>query len=86
MDKRKSKTQLDREFDWFIDNQTQLIPHYNGKFVVVKNFKVIGSYSTFDAAIKETIKKEELGTFIVQKCSVNPADNVVIIHSPEVIV
>ena len=86
MEREKQKAQLEKEFDWFIDNLTTLAQKYKGKFVAIKNFKVIGAYGTFVEAIRETVKKEELGTFIVQKCSINPGDNVVIIHSPEVVV
>ncbi len=41
---------------------------YNGKFIVIKDCKVMGSYDSELDAVKETAKKHELGTFLVQKC------------------
>ena len=81
MDKEKTKKQLEKEFNWFLDNQGVLVQKYKDKVVVIKNFSVKGAYDSFNAAINETVKTEELGTFIVQKCSIDPADYVSIVHS-----
>jgi len=59
---------LEKEFKYYLDNQDKLVEKYNGKFVVIKNCEVIGVYDTELEAIKETSKKEKLGTFLVQKC------------------
>lgn len=58
---------LKREFDWYVANQAELVTKYDGKFVVVKDAKVIGAYDDQAAAVYETSKKHELGTFLVQK-------------------
>ncbi|OHB60602.1 MAG: hypothetical protein A2167_07965 [Planctomycetes bacterium RBG_13_46_10] len=59
---------LEKEFQYYLDNQEDLVKQYNGKFIVIKNFKVIGAYNTELEAIQETTKEHELGTFLVQKC------------------
>ena len=81
MSREQIKARLDKEFDWFLNNQTQLVQMYSEKFVVVKGFKVIGSYDSYAEAIDKTLKTEKLGTFIVQRCSVNPANYVSVVHS-----
>ncbi len=59
---------LEKEFQYYRDHQTELVEKYNGKFVVIKDLKVIGVYDVELDAIKETAKSHELGTFLVQKC------------------
>ena len=59
---------LEKEFDYYLAHQDELVEKYNGKVVVVKGEKVIGVYDTEYLAVTETSKKEELGTFLVQKC------------------
>lgn len=58
---------LKREFEWYIENQAELVKKYNGKFIVVKDAKVLGAYDDQAVAVSETAKKHELGTFLVQK-------------------
>jgi len=59
---------LDKEFEYYISNQKELVTQYKGKFIVIKDCKVIGSYDSELVAIKETSKTHDLGTFLVQKC------------------
>ena len=59
---------LENEFNYYLANQDKLIKKYKGRVLVIKNNKVIGVYDSELEAINETTKKEELGTFLVQKC------------------
>ena len=59
---------LEKEFQYYLDNQDELVKKYNGKFVVIKDCAVLGAYDDELEAIKETSKEHELGTFLVQKC------------------
>lgn len=59
---------LEKEFKYYIKNQKELVKKYRGKYIVIKDEKVIGSYESEIEAIEKTSKKEELGTFLVQKC------------------
>lgn len=59
---------LEKEFKYYIKNQKELVKKYNGKYIVIKDEKVIGSYDSEIEAIEKTSKTEELGTFLVQKC------------------
>ena len=59
---------LKKEFDYYLQHQDELVSQYNGKFVIIKNCQVIGSYNSEIEAIEETKKQHDLGTFLVQKC------------------
>lgn len=59
---------IKKEFKYYLKNQTDLVKKYNGKFIVLKNEKVIGVYDSHSEAYNETIKKEKLGTFLIQHC------------------
>ncbi len=61
-------TDLNKEFQYYIDNQQDLVKKYDGKFLVIKGQQVIGVYNSEIEAIEETSKSHDLGTFLVQKC------------------
>ena len=60
---------LQKEFEYYLSHQAELVAQYNGKFVVIKNCAVIGAYDNEITAITETQKAHALGTFLVQKVS-----------------
>jgi len=59
---------LKKDFEYYIANQTELLKQYRGKFIVIKNCKVIGAYDSELEAVNKTSKEHLLGTFLVQKC------------------
>ena len=63
---------LKPEFEYYLANKPALLKEYEGKFVVIKDQSVIGAYDDELAAVTETSKTYELGTFLVQK--VAPGD------------
>jgi hypothetical protein len=60
---------LEKEFKYYIDNQSELVKKYNGKVIVIKGENVIGVYNNEIEAYNETIKTNSLGTFLIQPCS-----------------
>lgn len=58
---------LRAEFEWYLAHQDELVREHNGRFVVIKGERVIGSYATAIEAVRETEKTEALGTFLVQR-------------------
>ena len=60
---------LEKEFQYFIDNQNALLKKYNGRFIAIVGEQVVGDYDSFDQAIDETMKEHELGTFLIQECT-----------------
>lgn len=59
---------LEKEFKYYLEHQDELVKKYKGKYIVIKNCEVIGSYDNEIEAITETSKDHKLGTFLVQKC------------------
>lgn len=59
----------DQDFEWFLQNYTELFNQYGRKYLAIKNGKVLGTYDNPAEAVKKTAQKEELGTFIVQYCN-----------------
>lgn len=59
---------LKKEFNYYLDHQDELVSKYQGKFIVIKNEKVIGVYESEVDAYTKTVGKEELGTFLIQEC------------------
>lgn len=59
---------LEKEFEYYLAHQDELVKKYNEKFIVIKGQNVIGAYDSEIEAIEATSQKEEMGTFLVQKC------------------
>lgn len=59
---------LNKEFKFYVDNQNKLVEKYNNRFIVIKNCEVIGDYADAGTALRETSKKHEVGTFLIQEC------------------
>lgn len=76
---------LENEFKFYLDHQVELVKEYNGKFIVLKNEKVIGAYSSHGEAYNETLKTEELGTFLIQHCTPGPESYTQTFHSQVII-
>jgi len=60
---------LEKEFDFFVSRQKELVKKYKGKHIAIKDHKVLGAYNSLPEAVKETSKNEELGTFLIQECT-----------------
>ena len=67
------KDSLQKAFQYYLDHQEKLVKKYNGKFIVIKDGKVIGSYDDELKAVEETTKEFEIGSFLVQ--FVSPGDS-----------
>lgn len=57
---------LHTEFRYYYDNYRRFLKEHADKFIVIKGKKVIGIYDSHPESYQETIKKEELGTFLIQ--------------------
>lgn len=62
-------TELQDEFAFYRENQDRFVQEYDGRVVVLKNHEVLGDYDTKLAAVIETSKNHERGTFLVQQVS-----------------
>ena len=75
------KVNLKRELEYYIAHQDELVAHYNGRYVVIKNAEVIGVYDSEIQAVQETAKHHQLGTFMVQKCEPGQESYTQVFHS-----
>lgn len=70
-----------KSFEYFLSHQDELAEKYPGKFIVIKDEKVIAVYDDEATAVVETEKQYPLGTFIVQKCEHGPDSYTCVFHS-----
>jgi hypothetical protein len=74
-------TDLKLEFQYFLDNKAELLREFEGKFVVIKDQHVIGSFDKELEAIEATTNDHELGTFLVQKVEAGEGEYTQTFHS-----
>ena len=73
---------LDKEFQYYLDHQNELLEKYNSRFIVIVDEKVVGDYDNFEQAFLQSIeKKYELGTFLIQECTPGNEAYTQIFHS-----
>lgn len=56
-------------FQWYLENQSELVKEYNGRYLVIKDNSVVGDYALEELALKEASEKYGLGNFIIQLCT-----------------
>lgn len=59
----------DIDFAWYVENISALYEQYGSCYIAIKNKTVIGRFQTFADGVTITMKQEDIGTFIVQKCA-----------------
>jgi hypothetical protein len=59
---------LEKQLEFYIKNQAELLKTYEGKYIVIKNEKILGSYESEMEAYVETIKEHKVGSFLIQLC------------------
>jgi len=65
---------LNKEFEYYLAHQDEIVKQYNSMYVVIKNCEVIGAYADQIEAIRETQKEHTAGTFLVQLVSPGEAE------------
>lgn len=56
-------------FEYYLTHQDELVERYNGKFIVIIESGVAGSYDSEDDAYFDAVEKYGLGNFIIQYCT-----------------
>ncbi len=74
-------TALRDEFEYYLEHQAELAAKYQGRYVVIKDGKVLGDYETAAEAVRATAPTHEPGTFLVQRCDADPESTKVTFHS-----
>ena len=76
---------LEKEFRYYLDNQSELVKMYNGRVLVIIGEDIVGDYKNTEEAYLNSKEKYELGTFLIQRCT--PGDEAYTQHfyTPRVI-
>jgi hypothetical protein len=64
-------TMQEQDYEYFLENTARFYKEYGQRFLTIKNQNVIGVYDSFNDALDNTLKKEPLGTFLIQECLEN---------------
>ena len=56
-------------FQYYLEHQDELVKTYNGKYIVIVDNAVVGSYDRQDEAYFSAEAKFGLGNFLVQLCT-----------------
>ena len=75
---------IDKDYEWFKDNLSELVKTYDGQYVVVKDKRVVAAYPELNSAFRAAIKKELPGTFIIQFCSLDEDKTIQTFYTPRV--
>lgn len=63
-----------KEFEYYLENQLEMIEKFDGRVIVLKDNQVIGDYATVPEAVYTTRKEHLMGTFLVQRVSEGTKD------------
>ena len=58
---------LKKEFEFYKENQSDLLNKYRGKFIVIKDKRVVGAYDSEPEAYAETIESQKSSNFLIQE-------------------
>ncbi|MDR0320809.1 MAG: hypothetical protein LBI28_04835 [Treponema sp.] len=58
---------IQKDFEYYTTHQEEIVKDHLGEFVVIKDSAIVG-YFKEEAKAFESMKENELGTFIVKKC------------------
>ena len=72
---------LEKEFQYYVNHQDELVRKYNGKILVIKDQKVIGVFENEIDAIQAVSKDHEIGTFLVHRCEPGEQNYTMSFHS-----
>lgn len=72
---------LEKEFEYYLRNQDDLVQKYNNKHIVIIGEKVVGVYNTDAEALLDSESKYQLGTFLIQKCTPGKDDYTQTFHT-----
>ena len=72
---------LEREFEFYENNKTEIREKFLGKRIVIIGEQIIAAYDDMEEAYQETIKTYIPGTFMIHDVPVNIEDEIVHLFS-----
>ena len=75
---------VEENYYWFKKHVANLVKNYQDLYVVIKDKQVYSAYKSFTEAYDDMVfvKKESLGTFIIQLCSLDERKTSVKVYTP----
>jgi len=70
---------LEREFNYYKKNMTEIREKYLGKEVVIVGEQIIAAYDDMEKAYMETVKSYKPGTFMIYPVPVDIEDEVAVL-------
>jgi len=67
---------LEREFEFYESNKSEIREKYIGKRIVIVGEQIIAAYDDMEEAYQETIKTYTPGTFMIHNVPVNIEDEI----------
>lgn len=78
---KTDKNTLEKELKFYVKHQNEFLKSYLGKFLLIKDEKLIGAFDTSSDAYDAGKSKFELGTFLIQKCEPGNESYTQVYHS-----
>lgn len=72
---------LEKEFQYYLENQKELVNEYDGKYIVIIGHDVVGVYDSEQEAYFDSETKYKSGTFLVQFCEAGESSYTQTFHS-----
>jgi len=72
---------LEKEFEYYIKNQEELVKKYEGKYLIIVGKNVVDVCNSDEEAYFKAIKKYEKGTFLIQFCEAGDSSYTQTFHS-----
>jgi len=60
---------LEKEFKYYLSHQNELLKTYDKRFLVIIDETVVGDYDSHEQALFDSMKKYEMGKFLIQECT-----------------
>ncbi len=74
---------FEKELDFFIANQDELVARYPGQVLVIKDQEVVGAFRSPLEAYLEATKRFTPGSFAIQRCLAGQDAYTVTVSGPE---
>lgn len=66
--KRNMMSEVDKNYEYFMEHLKELYAQYKGKFLVLKEQAVVDAYDDLSTAYREATEKYGRGNFSIQEC------------------
>lgn len=72
---------LDKDFNYYIEHQQDLLKKYNGKVLIIQNQEVIKSFDDYSDAYFFASSNLKEGSYLIQTCTPGKDDYTQTFHS-----